>query len=133
MRRPIDTEGWARHAGGANGFGEIAGMPHLLTAMSEREAVAAVVAVAHAERTRQMGDMLLRALAATARLARRALVRYRQYRDARRMYHALRQLDDRALHDLGLDRSELTSIAHEVAGRAEATRAHLYTTYGLPG
>ena len=130
MRRPIDTEGWARHAGGANGFGEIAGMPHLFTAVPERETV---VALAHAERTRQMGDMLLGALAAPARLARRALVRYRQYRDARQMYEALRQLDDRALHDLGLDRSELTSIAHEVAGRAEATRAHLWMSHGLPG
>jgi uncharacterized protein YjiS (DUF1127 family) len=130
MRTPIDTDGWARHAGGANGFGEIAGMPHLFTAVPER---AAIVDLAHRERTRRIGDMVLRALAATASLVRRALVRYRQHRDARRMYDALRQLDDRALHDLGLDRSELTSIAHEVVGRAEATRAHSSAIYGLPG
>ena len=35
---------------------------------------------------------------------------------------ALAQVDDRTLRDLGLDRSEIGSIAAEVEGRAERTR-----------
>lgn len=55
-------------------------------------------------------------------VASRALARYRQRQRARATYDALRELDDRALRDLGLDRSELRSVAAEVTGEAERTR-----------
>lgn len=35
---------------------------------------------------------------------------------------ALRQLDDRPLHDLGIDRDEIGSIAAQLTGAAECTR-----------
>ena len=55
-------------------------------------------------------------------VVRRALKRYRQHRLASAAYDELRRLDDRVLHDLGLDRSELTSVAAELAGETERTR-----------
>ena len=39
-------------------------------------------------------------------------------------YHALSGLDARTLRDLGLDHSELASLAAELAGDAEPTRVH---------
>ena len=39
-------------------------------------------------------------------------------------YRALRRLDARTLRDIGLDRSELPSIAAEVSGALEVTRMH---------
>ena len=55
-------------------------------------------------------------------LARRALASYRQYRNAKAVRDALRQLDDRMLRDLGFHRDEIDSVAAEFAGRAERTR-----------
>ena len=46
---------------------------------------------------------------------------------------ALRELDDRTLHDLGFDRSEITSVAAEVSGRAEPARMRaLLMSHTLP-
>lgn len=45
----------------------------------------------------------------------RALVRYRQHRAAVETMRALRALDDRTLHDLGYDRSQIQSIAIELS------------------
>lgn len=42
----------------------------------------------------------------------------------------LSQLDDRALHDLGLSRSELLSAAAELHGQARRDRRH--TLFGTP-
>ena len=46
---------------------------------------------------------------------RRALVRYRQHRVAAETMRALRALDDRTLHDLGYDRSQIQSVAIELS------------------
>jgi len=51
-------------------------------------------------------------------------VAWRQRRQARETYRALRELDVRTLRDIGLDRSELHSIAAEVSGAREVTRMH---------
>ena len=58
-------------------------------------------------------------------IARLAYARHRQRRQARATYDALRHLDDRMLRDLGFDRSEITSVAAEVAGTAARTRVRL--------
>ena len=49
---------------------------------------------------------------------------WRQRRQARETYRALRELDAHTLRDIGLDRSELRSIAAEVSGALEVTRMH---------
>jgi uncharacterized protein YjiS (DUF1127 family) len=55
---------------------------------------------------------------------RRGHAKWAQRRHARITYIALREMDARTLHDLGLDFSELTSVAAETSGTAELTRAH---------
>jgi uncharacterized protein YjiS (DUF1127 family) len=50
--------------------------------------------------------------------------RWRQRQQAWATYRALRDLDARTLRDIGLDRSELRSIAAEVGGAIEVTRVH---------
>jgi uncharacterized protein YjiS (DUF1127 family) len=60
--------------------------------------------------------------------ARREYASYRQRRDAQSMCKALHELDDRVLHDIGLDRSEIESAAAEATGSANSTRAlHFWT------
>ncbi len=56
-----------------------------------------------------------------------ALVRRAQFylikrRSRAATYRSLRQLDNRMLHDLGLDRSEILSVAVEACGDAADTR-----------
>jgi uncharacterized protein YjiS (DUF1127 family) len=53
---------------------------------------------------------------------RRAVTRVRRWLDRRAMHRALRELDPRTLRDLGIDRSEISSVCAEMAGDAEATR-----------
>jgi uncharacterized protein YjiS (DUF1127 family) len=50
------------------------------------------------------------------------LARWQQYRKARDIRRALSELDDRTLHDLGLYRGEIGSVAAELSGSAERTR-----------
>ena len=47
---------------------------------------------------------------------------WQRQRLAGEVYAALRELDTRTLRDIGLDRSEIASVAREVAGLAERQR-----------
>lgn len=73
-------------------------------------------------RARLLGRLIGRAARGIATLLREAGERYRAHREARLAYEALRELDDRALRDLGLDRSEIGSVSAEAAGIVERTR-----------
>lgn len=53
---------------------------------------------------------------------RRAWQRWRRLRDACETRRFLSELSDRTLHDLGLHRSEIGSLAAEVGGLAHAER-----------
>ena len=64
-------------------------------------------------------EATLRAAVDGVRRMRAAWKRHRQIMDA---CDALRQLDAHTLKDLGFDRSEILSVAAEVAGAAEPTR-----------
>jgi uncharacterized protein YjiS (DUF1127 family) len=68
------------------------------------------------------GESIVAAIQAAGAIVRRALARYRRYRRERDTYDALRQLDDHTLRDLGLHRSEISSISAESMGEAEHTR-----------
>lgn len=130
MRARIDTEGWARHAGAANGFGDAFTPGHAWDPRLNRAAHHA----ARAHAANGVGDVMAAALRGVLAWLRAVDERRRQRREAREVYDALRGLDDRTLHDLGFSRSELTSVASEASGQATPTRAHmLHTTYGLPG
>jgi uncharacterized protein YjiS (DUF1127 family) len=78
--------------------------------------------VARARRALVLGTMVVATIRAAVAFARRARARRRQLRRAAAIRGALRELDDRALHDLGFDRSEIASIAAEATGGTERTR-----------
>jgi uncharacterized protein YjiS (DUF1127 family) len=118
-----DLEPWSQHALAANGFGDVTTTD---TAWSARPSSYALHQAALAHRSFTLGEIIVEAIRAVGAIvgaiASRALARYRQRRQARAIYDALRQLDDRTLHDLGFDRSELRSVVAEVTGKAERTR-----------
>jgi uncharacterized protein YjiS (DUF1127 family) len=76
---------------------------------------------ARAMRARLVGVLVAAALRDARKLLRRLRTRYHAYRIERETYHALSSLDDRTLHDLGYHRSQIESVAVEVAAsRARA-------------
>jgi uncharacterized protein YjiS (DUF1127 family) len=70
---------------------------------------------ARAARSRAIGDFVGACAGSLRAALRRARDRYRMYRVARDTRDALHSLDDRTLRDLGYDRSEIESVAIEVA------------------
>jgi len=80
-----------------------------------------------------VGKIIIAAIHAAGAIARRAHARHRQHQEAKAIYDTLWDLDDRTLRDLGFDRSEITSLAAEVTGRAEPTRVRaLLMSHILP-
>jgi uncharacterized protein YjiS (DUF1127 family) len=65
---------------------------------------------------------LANALDAVAGWLRRAMAWLRRRRSEAATRRSLRALDDRALHDLGVSRSEISSLAAEVHGAIEPSR-----------
>jgi len=127
MRQRIDTDPWARHAGASNGFADIGAAYDFFTTPADGHAPLR-------ERLLLIGTRLQAAARAARAWLRAANERRQRRSEARAMYEALRGLDDRMLHDLGVSRSELGSVAAEASGLAERTRVNtLHTTYGLPG
>jgi uncharacterized protein YjiS (DUF1127 family) len=119
-----DTEAWARHALAANGFGDGAevGDDAIPDAASARPTNYELYHAARTHRSFTLGEIIVALMQALAAFARQSLARQRQRRRARSTYDALRQLDDRTLRDLGFDRSEIRSVAAEIAREVERTR-----------
>jgi uncharacterized protein YjiS (DUF1127 family) len=121
MRHPtysfVDST-WARHAQAANGFGDAILFDAHLGATPGHVAEHDVV------RPRRWTQAIASALRALAAAARARATKRRQRRLARETFLVLNGLDGRALRDLGFDRSEIASVACELAGLAEPTRAH---------
>ncbi|HTI49006.1 MAG TPA: DUF1127 domain-containing protein [Casimicrobiaceae bacterium] len=87
---------------------------------------------ARERRSRVLSRVLPRLMRAIVDYASHARERRRQRAEARAMYDALRGLDDRMLHDIGLDRSEIMSVACEATGQAQRTRAqHMTNVHGF--
>jgi uncharacterized protein YjiS (DUF1127 family) len=107
---------WARHAHAANGFGDAIVFDAHPGSTPGR-------AAAHDDiRPRRWTHAVASALRALAAAARARAIQRRQRRLARETFLVLNGLDGRALRDLGFDRSELASVACEVAGLAAPTR-----------
>lgn len=120
-----ELEPWARHALAANGFGDVGTTD---AASSERPMSYELYQAARAHRSFSLGEIIVAAIQAAGAIARRVYLRHRQRREARATYDALHQLDDRTLHDLGFDRSEILSLAAEVTGEAEYTHIRALQT-----
>lgn len=73
-------------------------------------------------RSRIVGRAILAGIGAIAALVRRAHDAWRARRLAASICTSLDELDDRTLRDLGLHRSEVSSLAAELSGRAAMTR-----------
>jgi uncharacterized protein YjiS (DUF1127 family) len=116
-----EIDAWARRAAAANGFGA-AELPAAARAAAQAGmggALAQFVDVPQRASLAQIG----RAFADLARDALRgAIAKWRAARHARAARAELAQLDDRTLSDLGLHRSELPSVAAELAREADPTR-----------
>jgi len=111
-----EIEAWAIRAAAANGFGgDLTHAPH------EKASAAASQHAAFADLSDPMASAVVRA----RRYARRAVAIFRLLR--RRARHAaelrqLQSLDNDALRDLGLTRSEIGSVYAESVGRVAPTR-----------
>jgi uncharacterized protein YjiS (DUF1127 family) len=113
-----DLDPPARDALAADGRGDIA----TDTGSSARPTSYDLHRTARAYRSFILGAFIVAAIHAVGAIARRAYARQRQRRQATAIHDALHRLDDRALRDIGLDRSEIRSVAMEVTGEAEHTR-----------
>jgi uncharacterized protein YjiS (DUF1127 family) len=86
---------------------------------------------ARTRRARLLARVLMRAMRAVSAFMALAYRSHRQRAEARATYDALRMLDDRMLHDIGFERSEIMSVATEATGVSERTRAQAMW-HGLP-
>jgi len=114
-----ELDAWASHAFASNGFGDD-GLPTgdtwaWATSYELQKAT-------RAERAFAIAEIITAMARAVGDAAQRAYARYRQWRLATQTYDTLQGLGDRELKDLGFARSELASVAAELAGRAEHTR-----------
>jgi uncharacterized protein YjiS (DUF1127 family) len=86
-----------------------------------------------AYRSSRLTQIVAATLQAVGDLVRRMVARSKRRQQARATYLALRGLDARTLRDLGFDRSEILSVAAEVAGDADSTRVRsAQARRGLP-
>ena len=83
--------------------------------------------LARAHRSYQLREIVKATAQAAGDVVRRMAIRWKHQQRARATYAALRSLDPWILRDLGFHRSELMSVAAEVAGVAESTRARFTT------
>jgi len=80
---------------------------------------------ARSHRAFVVGEIAATAVQAVSSFGRGLLARYRKRRRAAAARETLRELDDRTLHDIGLDRSEIESVTAEAMGDAEPSRAQV--------
>jgi uncharacterized protein YjiS (DUF1127 family) len=80
---------------------------------------------AHGDRGFPLQAFFAAAIRAARALARREYARHQQHRQMKSICDLLRDLDDHTLRDLGFHRSEISSVAAEMAGAAECTRVHV--------
>ena len=119
---------WRKLAGSLQG-GVIAQVQRREPAGAEITPVRAAIVFAPGDspllhKTSGMRELFADIAQVVAAVSRRIYGTWRQRQQAWATYRALRDLDARTLRDIGLDRSELRSIAAEVSGAIEVTRVH---------
>ena len=115
-----NSEATALRVFAGNGFGDAAigrSEPHLLLTSLE------LYHSARAHRSYRLAEIVKAALLGAGGFWRQMVVEWKRRQCAQATYAALRALDPRILRDLGFHRSELLSVAAEVAGVADSTRA----------
>ena len=119
-----ELDAWAQASFGANGFGDVstADTTSLEWPTHAEHQSYELYLAARAYRSYALGQIIAAVFGAIGAALRQAYRRYQKRREAAATYDALQQLDDRALNDLGFDRSELGSVAAELADGAERTR-----------
>jgi uncharacterized protein YjiS (DUF1127 family) len=116
---------WARHAFAANGFGDA---DVTAPATASRPDAIEPHAAALQHRIASFWSICIAIGAAIGAALHKSAVRWGEWREMRRTYSALSQLDERTLKDIGFGDHEAGSIAAELAGRAERTRVHALRT-----
>lgn len=119
-----DAESWPARAIAANDPGDVAAGE---SASSGLPGSYELHRAARADRSLMLGSIIVAAVQAVVAIARRAYVRQRQRHRASATYDVLRRLDDRMLRDLGIDRSEIGSVAAEMSGIEQQTRVRANT------
>jgi uncharacterized protein YjiS (DUF1127 family) len=111
-------DAWARHAAAANGFG-YAGIsePQVRTPVSYE-----LWRETRVQRSRAIGEAVAAIVWVIVWLTGSFWRSWQRRLEAAATYEGLGALDDHTLRDLGIDRSELGSVAAEVEGRAARTR-----------
>ena len=112
---------WARRAAASRGFGDVATSS---TRVAPAPDALHLALAARVERHAALAEILAALMTATNDAIRGAFARWKRSRSERETFHALRALDARTLRDLGMDTSELRSVAMEVSGATDPTRAH---------
>jgi uncharacterized protein YjiS (DUF1127 family) len=117
-------DAWARHAAASNGFADVDAGSLTPLHQSTLESDAA----ARDFRAASLRAILAAISASLFAQFKRLYNSWHRYQLAAATHRALSQLDARTLHDIGLDRSELHSIARELTGEIDRTRAHSLMT-----
>ena len=132
--RPVtaseELASWAARSAAANGFGDA-------VVEVEAEVGAEVEAGPGADRFAAEGafaggaavsasliEMTTSIVAGAKSTVGRIVDAWRRQRDQRATFNALRALDARTLRDLGIDPSELRSLAFELSGASDPARVH---------
>jgi uncharacterized protein YjiS (DUF1127 family) len=123
--RAAELDGWARRAATANGFGDVRADAQV---MPQGPDAYRLTREARSARDASLAAIVATLVAAVASAVRRLHASWSMARSARATYRALRELDARTLHDLGLDRSEMRSVAAEIAGESDRTRIQALRT-----
>ena len=123
--RAAELDGWARRAASANGFGDA---PADAQVTPQGPDAYRLTIEARTARSASLAAILATLIAAVTSAVHRLHASWSTARSARATYRALRELDARTLHDLGLDRSEMRSVAAEIAGESDRTRVQALRT-----
>jgi uncharacterized protein YjiS (DUF1127 family) len=115
---------WSARSSAASGFGDAVVE---LTPAADR-AVAAGAFAGGAAVSASLKEILTTIAASAAASFRRLYTAWRTWRDETATFNTLSALDARTLRDLGIDPSEVRSVAVELSGTSDPTRAHALMT-----